>query len=112
MAPGDTTVGSTPIKRANPASWKHVNLYGAYGFLDIGNGVDLRELVNLSEAARGRAPRRRTEAATAKEALAKSSSGEDLKERLIAGFPNLGGRVLLDHQQRFLFPTHMGGVQS
>jgi glyoxylase-like metal-dependent hydrolase (beta-lactamase superfamily II) len=48
----------------------------------------------------------------AKEALAKSSSGEDLKERLIAGFPNFGGRVLLDHQQRFLFPTHMGGVQS
>jgi hypothetical protein len=24
------------IKRANPASWKHVNLYGAYTFLDIG----------------------------------------------------------------------------
>ena len=42
------------IKRANPASWKHVNLYGAYSFLDIGDGVDLRELVNLSEAARGR----------------------------------------------------------
>ena len=28
----------------------------AYGFLDIGNGVDLRELVYLSEAAHGRAP--------------------------------------------------------
>ena len=42
------------IKRANPASWKHVNLYGAYSFLDIGDGVDLRELVNLLEAARGR----------------------------------------------------------
>jgi hypothetical protein len=41
------------IKRANPASWKHVNLYGAYGFLDICDGFDLRE-VNLSEAARGR----------------------------------------------------------
>ena len=26
------------IKRANPASWKHVNLYGAYSFLDIGDG--------------------------------------------------------------------------
>jgi hypothetical protein len=25
------------IKRANPASWKHVNLYGAYSFLDIGD---------------------------------------------------------------------------
>ena len=42
------------IKRANPASWKHVNLYGAYSFLDIGDGVDLQELVNLLEAARGR----------------------------------------------------------
>ena len=51
------------IKRANPASWKHVNLYGAYSFLDIGDGVDLQELVNLLEAARGRAPRRRTEVA-------------------------------------------------
>ena len=26
------------IKRANPASWKHVNLYGAYSFRDIGDG--------------------------------------------------------------------------
>ena len=42
------------IKRANPASWKHVNLYGAYSFLDIGDGVDLQGLVNLLEAARGR----------------------------------------------------------
>jgi len=42
------------IKRANPASWKHVNLYGAYSFLDIGVGLDLQELVNLLEAARGR----------------------------------------------------------
>jgi hypothetical protein len=42
------------IKRANPASWKHVNLYGAYSLLDIGAGVDLQELVNLLEAARGR----------------------------------------------------------
>jgi len=42
------------IKRANPASWKHVNLYGAYTFLDMGDGVDLQELVNLLEAARGR----------------------------------------------------------
>jgi hypothetical protein len=42
------------IKRANPASWKHVNLYGAYSFLDIGDEVDLQELVNLLEAARGR----------------------------------------------------------
>jgi hypothetical protein len=43
------------IKRANPASWKHVNLYvyGAYSFLDIDDGVDLQGLVNLLEAARG-----------------------------------------------------------
>jgi len=37
------------IKRAAPASWKHANLYGAYSFLDIGDGVDLQELVNLLE---------------------------------------------------------------
>ena len=42
------------IKRANPASWKHVNLYGAYSFLDMGDRVDLQGLVNLLEAARGR----------------------------------------------------------
>ena len=42
------------IKRANLASWKHVNLYGAYRFLDIREGVDLQGLVNLLEAARGR----------------------------------------------------------
>jgi Tn3 transposase DDE domain len=41
------------IKRANPASWKHVNLYGTYTFLDIGDGIDLQELVNLLEAAHG-----------------------------------------------------------
>ena len=42
------------IKRANPASWKHVNLYRAYSFLEIGDEVDLQGLVNLLEAARGR----------------------------------------------------------
>jgi hypothetical protein len=31
--------GPTRFKRANPASWKHVNLYGAYSFLDIGDGA-------------------------------------------------------------------------
>jgi hypothetical protein len=35
------------IKRVNPASWKHVNLHGAYSFLDIGEGVHLQGLVNL-----------------------------------------------------------------
>jgi hypothetical protein len=33
-----------------------VNLYGAYSFLDIGDGVDLQELVNLLEASRGAGP--------------------------------------------------------
>ena len=28
-----------------------MNLYGAYSFLDIGDGVDLQELINLLEAA-------------------------------------------------------------
>jgi hypothetical protein len=51
------------IKRANPASWKRVSLYGAYSFLDIGGRVDLQELVDLLEAVLGRAPRRRTDVA-------------------------------------------------
>jgi glyoxylase-like metal-dependent hydrolase (beta-lactamase superfamily II) len=41
---------------------------------------------------------------TAREALSKSSDGDDLKERLIAAFPDFAGRSLLDHQKRFLFP--------
>ena len=44
------------IKRANPASWKHVNLYGAYSFLDISDGVDLQELANLLKPPRGTGP--------------------------------------------------------
>jgi glyoxylase-like metal-dependent hydrolase (beta-lactamase superfamily II) len=40
----------------------------------------------------------------AREALSKSASGAELKSRLIATFPNHRGRVLLDHQMRFLFP--------
>jgi len=41
---------------------------------------------------------------TARDAVAKSDSGAELKSRLIAAFPNHRGRVLLDHQMRFLFP--------
>jgi glyoxylase-like metal-dependent hydrolase (beta-lactamase superfamily II) len=41
----------------------------------------------------------------AREALAESSSGAELKARLIAAFPRHRGRELLDHQIRFLFPT-------
>jgi hypothetical protein len=40
----------------------------------------------------------------ARDALSKSSTGAELKSRLIAAFPNHRGRVLLDHQMRFLFP--------
>src|SRR5215469_9666971 len=41
---------------------------------------------------------------TALEMLAEASDGDDLKARLIEAFPNFGGRTLLDHQKRFLFP--------
>jgi hypothetical protein len=34
---GKITMGRRDQAR-NPASWKHVNLYGAYSFLDIGDG--------------------------------------------------------------------------
>jgi glyoxylase-like metal-dependent hydrolase (beta-lactamase superfamily II) len=43
--------------------------------------------------------------AAAQEALSKSSAGAELKSRLISAFPDHRGRVLLDHQMRFLFPT-------
>ena len=36
--------------------------------------------------------------------LSQASDGDDLKTRLIAAFPDFGGRTLLDHQKRFLFP--------
>ena len=49
------------IKRANPANWKHVNLYGAYSFLDIGDGSTSRNWsISWRQPAVG-APRRRTE---------------------------------------------------
>ena len=41
---------------------------------------------------------------TAHDAYAKSNSGAELKARMIAAFPQYRGRVLLDHQMRFLFP--------
>jgi len=44
------------IKRASLTSWKYSDLHEAYSFLDIGDGVDLQELVNLLEASRGRGP--------------------------------------------------------
>lgn len=44
---------------------------------------------------------------TARDALSKTDSGAELKSRLIAAFPNHRGRVLLDHQMRFLFPKQV-----
>jgi glyoxylase-like metal-dependent hydrolase (beta-lactamase superfamily II) len=40
----------------------------------------------------------------AREALAGSNDGAELKSRLIEAFPHHRGRALLDHQMRFLFP--------
>ena len=40
----------------------------------------------------------------ARDALSLSHSGDELKSRMIAAFPNHRGRTLLDHQMRFLFP--------
>ena len=42
------------IKRANPASWKHVNLYGAYSFLDIGDGCRPPGIYQSLGGSRGR----------------------------------------------------------
>ncbi len=39
----------------------------------------------------------------ARVALAESRNGEELKAKLLAKYPDYGGRDLLDHQQRFLF---------
>lgn len=41
---------------------------------------------------------------TARDLLSKASDGDDLKARLIEAFTGFGGRALLDHQKRFLFP--------
>jgi hypothetical protein len=41
---------------------------------------------------------------TARNLLSNASNGDDLKARLIAAYPDFGGRALLDHQKRFLFP--------
>ena len=51
------------IKRANPASWKHVNLYGAYSFLDIGDWRPPGIGQSLGGSPREGAARHRTEVA-------------------------------------------------
>jgi glyoxylase-like metal-dependent hydrolase (beta-lactamase superfamily II) len=42
--------------------------------------------------------------ARAERLLSVSMDAQDFKSRLIAAFPEHAGRVLIDHQQRFLFP--------
>jgi glyoxylase-like metal-dependent hydrolase (beta-lactamase superfamily II) len=41
----------------------------------------------------------------ARAALSEASDPDDLKRRLISAFPQFGGRTLLDHEMRFLFPV-------
>jgi glyoxylase-like metal-dependent hydrolase (beta-lactamase superfamily II) len=36
--------------------------------------------------------------------FSKAADGEDLKRRLFAAFPDYGGRLMVDHEMRFLFP--------
>ena len=48
----------------------------------------------------------------ARDALKKSGSGAELKSHLIAAFPNHRGRILLDHQMRFLFPKPLQAVAA
>jgi glyoxylase-like metal-dependent hydrolase (beta-lactamase superfamily II) len=47
----------------------------------------------------------------ARVALSEASSPADLKRRLILAFPEFGGRTLLDHQMRFLFPARQNDDQ-
>jgi hypothetical protein len=34
------------IKRVSPVSWKHVNFYGEYTFREIGDVIDLEQMIN------------------------------------------------------------------
>ncbi len=47
----------------------------------------------------------------ARAALSEASGPSDLKQRLIAAFPQFSGRALLDHQMRFLFPARSNDDQ-
>jgi hypothetical protein len=40
------------IKQVSPVSWKHVNFYGEYTFQDIGNVIDLEDLIHRLVALR------------------------------------------------------------
>jgi len=37
------------IKRVSPVSWKHVNFFGEYTFRDVGEVIDLQQLVDQLE---------------------------------------------------------------
>jgi len=41
------------IKRVSPVSWKHVNFYGQYNFLETAGGLDLSAIVDSPEAFNG-----------------------------------------------------------
>jgi glyoxylase-like metal-dependent hydrolase (beta-lactamase superfamily II) len=47
----------------------------------------------------------------ARAALSEARDPADLKQRLILAFPRFGGRALLDHQMRFLFPAQQNDGQ-
>jgi hypothetical protein len=34
------------IKQVSPVSWKHVNFYGEYLFREIGDGIDLGQMID------------------------------------------------------------------
>jgi len=40
-----------------------------------------------------------------REEFSEAGDGEDLKRRLFAAFPDYEGRLMVDHEMRFLFPT-------
>jgi hypothetical protein len=40
----------------------------------------------------------------AREEFSKAKDSEDLKHRLFATFPDYGGRLMVEHEMRFLFP--------
>ena len=41
------------IKRISPASWKHINFYGQYDFLNAASNIDLSAIVDWLEETNG-----------------------------------------------------------
>jgi glyoxylase-like metal-dependent hydrolase (beta-lactamase superfamily II) len=50
--------------------------------------------------------------AVASDAYSKSNDGVELTSRMIAAFPEHRGRILLDHQKRFLFPKQAPAAEA